>query len=95
MDHIPIHLQSTVELLKNAFPDGLNKDAYFAVIKLLYDDMSDRNLADVLSFVTGKPYEICYNDICGVSQRTLETSVYEFVKSRLYMNGYDDWLKED
>lgn len=95
MDNVPIHLQSTVVLLKKSFPTGLKENEYLAVIQLLYDGMSDRNLAEVLSFVTGRSYESCYNDICGVFHRTLEVSVYEFTKNRLYENGYADWIESD
>ena len=95
MDNVPIHLRSTVVLLKKSFPTGLEENEYLAVIQLLYDYMSDRNLAEVLAFVTGKPYESCYNDICGVCHRTLEASVYEFTKNKLYENGYADWMELD
>lgn len=92
---MPKHLQPTVVLLKKSFPTGLEGNEYLAVIQLLYDNMSDRNLAEVLSFVTGKPYACCYNDICGICYRALEDSAYEFTKNRLYENGYADWLESD
>ena len=50
MQHeIPQSLQSTVRLLERSYPEGLSEDRILPVLRLLYDELSDRHLARVES----------------------------------------------
>jgi hypothetical protein len=52
------YLLSTYKLLQRSFPDGIEVQDYLPLLALLDDEMSDRNLAEVVAHYTGKDYEI-------------------------------------
>lgn len=64
MDEI---LKNDIVKLGSAFPGGISETIYKMVIYLLYEEYSDRNLAELLSLFTGKTYAQVYNDISGIS----------------------------
>ena len=47
--YLPDALKSTYDMLAESFPDGINEEQYWIILYLLYDDMSDENLAIVMS----------------------------------------------
>ena len=44
-NEIPQSLQSTIRLPRRSYPEGLSEDMLLPVLRLLYDELSDRNLA--------------------------------------------------
>jgi len=93
---IPKHLRNTFRLIRAAFPDGLDKTTYFPLLFVLYDDMSDRNLAEVVSKYIGKDYSTVLNDIYRVvsTDKPASEDVTE-VKRKLLRCGYDTWRNEE
>jgi hypothetical protein len=89
-------------MLVKAFPHGLEEGDYFPLIAVLYDEMSQRNLAEVVSEISGKFYSEVLNDVYKVgSQKGIEGHVevareeLERVKSLLVPHGYLEWLAEE
>lgn len=60
------HLLSTYRLIKYAFSDGIESEAYLPLLALLSDEMSDRNLAELVAHYTGKDYGVVLNDVYRV-----------------------------
>lgn len=52
--------------LKKCFPDKLNKEEYFALLHILFDFYSNRNLAELISDFTGNDYYTTLNDVYGI-----------------------------
>ena len=86
------YLLSTYKLIERAFPEGVKEEDYRPLLVLLYEQMSDRNLAEVVAHYTGKDYHIVLNDVYGVQSMDVPISK---VKERLLACGYDDWLQEE
>ena len=55
-----------VRVLERAFPDGLDEEAYPAVLATLYDDMSDEQLSRTVAHFTGRNRHDVWNDIARV-----------------------------
>lgn len=95
-DVIAPYLTSTYQMIERAFPDGIDSQSYFPLLALLYDEMSDRNLARVVAECTGKNYAVVINDLYRVKSTDVpDEPAIAFVKERLLACGYSEWLKED
>ena len=91
---VPAHLRSTVEMLKAAFPQGIPDEDVLPVMKALYEHMSNRNLADAVSHVTGEDRHAILNEVYkAASLDPSDPRVLAMVK-RLKEYGYDDWAVE-
>lgn len=96
---IPAHLVSTYQLLQCAFPQGIEEQEYLPVLSILYEEMSDRSLAQVIADFTGKDYLAVLNDVYRVgaaevfSSSTVE-NVRDSVKQKLIRCNYEKWLLE-
>ncbi|MDB9487714.1 hypothetical protein PN492_14355, partial [Dolichospermum circinale CS-537/01] len=55
------HLQSTYKLIQCAFPKGIEPQNYLPLLALLSEEMSDRNLAEVVAYYSGKDYSVVLN----------------------------------
>ena len=94
---IPKHLLSTYKMIRSCFPEGIIQKYYYPLMTLLYDYMSNRNLADIMSICTGKDWGITYNDallVGSVSNPVTKEELNE-VKSMLLKHGYEEWIKEE
>jgi hypothetical protein len=91
---IPAHLASTYQLIQCAFPHGIDNQMYFPLLRILYEHMSDRNLAQVISEYSGKDYYGVLNDIYGVGELgTVLPEGIDSVKQKLMnCNYYENWL---
>ncbi len=91
---VPMHLVSTFNMLKKAFPNGIDYTSYFPVVLMMYDYMSDRNLADLISYFVDKEYGDILNDIYSINKVAInevdKRNVYEALKSA----GYEEWIEE-
>lgn len=96
---IPAHLVSTYQLLQCAFPQGIEEQEYFPLLTILYEEMSDRSLAQVIADFTGKGYPAVLNDVyrVGAAEAFSSSAVEEVrdsVKQKLIRCDYEKWLLE-
>lgn len=87
----PLHksLQNAENMLNEAYPCGINNEEYFSVLFLLYEHFSDRNLADLISNISGKDITLVVNDIySSVSTKKPEITTIELVKAKLKRYGF-------
>ena len=84
-------------LLSKAFPAGIEEHEYVPLIILLYEHMSDRNLAEIVSLFIGKNYEEVYNDVLfvGGNKTTISLDSLNIVRNKLLNSGFNDWIQED
>ncbi|MED5614433.1 hypothetical protein [Janthinobacterium sp. P210005] len=50
-DSLPPTLSGAARMLCSAYPGGMPDSAYFAVLDLLYEHFSDRNLAELMAAI--------------------------------------------
>jgi len=91
---IPTELASTFAMLSRAFPSGIDADDYRPLLGVLYDEMSHRQLADLIHHLTGKHQVEALNDVWGVGADPPVTPEIERIRQRLRPFGYEDWLRE-
>jgi hypothetical protein len=95
---IPAHLVSTYQLLQCAFPQGIEDEEYFPLLSILYEQMSDRSLAQVIAEFTEREYPAVLNDVYRVGSPEMIPSVEEVldsVKQKLIRCDYEKWLLEN
>jgi hypothetical protein len=95
---IPAHLVSTYQLLQCAFPQGIEEQEYFPLLSILYEQMSDRSLAQVIAEFTEREYPAVLNDVYRVGSPEMLSSVEEVldsVKQKLIRCDYEKWLVEN
>jgi hypothetical protein len=93
---IPAHLVSTYQLIKCAFPQGIEEHSDFPLLSLLYEYMSDRSLAQVIAEYTGKDYHVVLNEVYRVREmETFSSDITESVKEKLIGCNYEKWLAEE
>ena len=57
--------------------------------------MSDRNLAEVVAYYSSKDYSVVLNDIYRVQSIDIPTpEAIDYLKERLLVCGYEQWLEE-
>ncbi|QYX32207.1 DUF3349 domain-containing protein [Sphaerospermopsis torques-reginae] len=89
------HLQSTYKLIQCAFPKGIESQNYLPLLALLSEEMSDRNLAEVVANYSSKEYSVVLNDIYRVQSIDIPTTeAIDNLKERLLICGYEQWLEE-
>ncbi|MEN7547393.1 hypothetical protein AAG747_05720 [Rapidithrix thailandica] len=96
MKNIPESLLSTSALLTESFPNGITQDEYKALIFILYEHMSDRNLSEVLSFFVDKDKIVISNDIPKhCTGQGLQLEMIKNVQENLNRHGFQEWIDED
>lgn len=90
---IPTHLVSTYQLLQCAFPQRIEGQEYLPLLSVLYEQMSDRGLAQVVAEFTGREYPAVLNDVYRIGMAEGSFAVEE-VKQKLIRCGYEKWLIE-
>jgi hypothetical protein len=97
---IPAHLVSTYQLLQCAFPQGIEEQEYIPLLSILYEQMSDRALAQVIAEFTAREYHAVLNDVYRVGAALpfpLPPEIEEVlnsVKQKLIRCNYEKWLIE-
>ena len=95
---IPTHLVSTYQLLQCAFPQGIEDHEYLPLLSILYEQMSDRSLAQVIAEFIGKEYPAVLNDVYRIVAAYAFSSaveeVLDSVKQKLIRCDYEKWLLE-
>jgi hypothetical protein len=93
---LPPYLVETADLIRATFPDVVPEEAYYPLLTLLVRGMSQRALARVISYCTGKTYIDAYHDVLGAGFATDPgppgSPAYEKVARALREHGYDAWL---
>ncbi len=96
---LPDYFQSTLEMVRAAFPEGINDENYYPLLVLLSEGIGQRGLARFMAALTGKPMSGVYNDVLGVqSPDPVDKPAPERVeeaKRRLQAHGYDEWVAEE
>jgi hypothetical protein len=92
---IPVHLASTYDLVKCAFPQGIDESSYWPLLSVLAQNMSDRSLAQIVADFTAKDYHQVLNDIYRVSSEPCSLAILEPLLKRLEHCGYEQWLAEE
>ena len=93
---ISAHLASTYQLSQCAFPQGIDDQKYLPLLSILYKNMSDRSLAQVVAEYTGKDYHVVLNDVYRVgSMTTFSSEVLDSVKQKLMSCNYEKWLADE
>lgn len=89
------YLLSTYQMIKRAFPNGIEPEVYLPLLAILDDELSDRNLAEIVAHYTGKDYGIILNDVYRAKSTAIPTpEAIAKVKQRLLICGYEEWLNE-
>ncbi|TDL50426.1 DUF3349 domain-containing protein [Paenibacillus dendritiformis] len=76
----------------------MGDEDYFPLISLLYEYMSDRNLAKVISSITGKDIAITINDIqksVSVNLASDEVIININIRAKLLRHGFEEWTEEE
>jgi len=93
---IPAHLISTYQLLQCAFPQGIEDQEYLPLLSILYEQMSDRSLAQVIAEFTGREYHTALNDVyrVGAAETLRVGEVVDSINQKLMRCDYEKWLLE-
>ena len=86
-DILPPTLSGAAHMLRSAYPGGMPDTAYFAVLALLYEHFSDRNLVELMAAVTGKDAATILNDIYACASSKPEASAIAAARRRLERHG--------
>ena len=90
------HLESSYRMLSSAYPNGVPETDYYPLLALLYDEFSDRNLAEVISSVTCKENSVVLNDIARSQSDYLPIALdISRVQNILIEHGFDQWKLEE
>lgn len=89
-------MESTCTMLSKAFPTGIGEEEYYPLLALLYEHLTDRNLAEVIVLVTGKDSTVALSDVHrSVTTNRPGQESLDLVKGKLLPHGYAAWLNEE
>lgn len=95
-DQAPKPLESTCIMLSKAFLAGIGDEEYYPLLALLYEHMTDRNLAEVIVLVAGKDRSVALNDVHrSVTTNRPGKEEVDLVKEKITPYGYETWLNEE
>lgn len=93
---IPDHLQTTLQLLQRAFPNGIGESEYIPILAALYPHMADENLALVMAEYMQRDIGIVLNDILAAGSRVDGLSTAnDLVQSCLSGAGFNQWIADE
>ncbi len=100
MEDIPTHLSLTHQMLKCAFPSGVDQEDYFPLLFVLQEYMSFRNVTRIMSLFKNIEEPYIFNDVLAVASQvpsidTPDRSAIEKMKRRLLPCGYENWKHEN
>lgn len=81
-------------MVSAAFPKGVRDEELLPLIRALYEHMSDRNLADAMSFITDRPAEILLNNVYEAAQLDATDRRVLDCTRRLERHGFSAWCRE-
>ena len=88
-------LKSTEKMLKKTFETGISEEEYYVLLFLLYDYMSDENLAIVMENLTKKSKWVIENDIAVSINKDFSPEIIISIEDRLNANGFKKWKCEE
>ncbi|MBX2798204.1 MAG: hypothetical protein KTR31_11055 [Myxococcales bacterium] len=88
---VPPHLASTRRLLWAAFGGPVPPGMVLPVIRVLYDHMSDRNLADVMADVNGGE-AVWLNEVYRAAALAVDDPDVRRARMTLLRHGLASWL---
>ena len=88
-------LKSTENMLKKTFETGISEEEYYVLLFLLYDYMSDENLAIVMENLTKKSKWVIENDIAVSINKDFSPEIIISIEDRLNANGFKEWKCEE
>ena len=90
---VPDHLKSTADLILRAFPnrESIQGQLYYGLLVIFYEELSMRNLAELMAQITGKDYDVVLQDVYGVGENKGKLIVDDAIMNRLKACGYDAW----
>ncbi len=88
-------LKSTEKMLKKTFETGISEEEYYVLLFLLYDYMSDENLAIVMENLTKKSKWVIENDIAVSINKDFSPEIIISIEDRLNANGFKEWKCEE
>ena len=92
---IPSHLESTFILLKSTFPKGIEEKKLPFLLRVFYDELSNENLAIVISLFLGLDKAFVMNSIYSCASIDMKHEDVAYFKSILDANGFIEWLDEE
>ncbi len=95
-DDLPESLISTARLIGRTFGTSIPSEDYSALITLLYEHLSDRNLATVIAQFVKKDQIVVWNDIGRIMSMDKPTAAdLDRVRTKLDRAGFSDWVFEE
>jgi hypothetical protein len=95
IDQIPTYIRATYVMVQCAFPSGIPEGEYSALLYILHTSMSDRVLAEVMTYFTPKNAFEALHDVMSAASDPPSTETVERVQQRLNDCGYEQWLAEE
>lgn len=95
MTNCPESLKPTVDLLRLAFPDGVDCDDVASLMRVFYDHMCDENLAKVFACWLGLDEFVLVNEVYRSALLSESDARVIAFKSILETKGFPEWLKSD
>ncbi|GGJ58307.1 hypothetical protein GCM10008938_50480 [Deinococcus roseus] len=93
---VPEYLESTYSMLTRSFNQSEIEKYLNELIWCLYEYMSDRNLATILSITTSRDKGHIYNHIYSViGDKKYDPLGLEKVITKLSEHGFDEWTQEE
>jgi hypothetical protein len=81
-------MQSSLNMLHAAYPQGLPDGDYLPLLALLYEHFSDRNLAELVAAISDRDAHRVLNDIyCACSTHKPDASQVARVQQHLQSHG--------
>lgn len=87
--------QSTLDLIRCAYPNGIPIAHYMTLLSILQKDMSIRVLAQIVAELTYGTYSIYMGDIMNAQRYKPEPHLLKLVMDKLLKCGYEDWRNTD
>lgn len=91
----PQELLTTLELIRRAFNGAPSSAELPGLTRVLYDHLSDRQLASVLAHLTDQPEEIAMNRVYDASSLSMTSAEVESAMEKLLEAGFQEWCDED
>lgn len=92
---LPPTLSGAARMLRGAYPAGIPDSAYRAILSLLDEHFSDRNLAELMAAVTGKDAAVVINDIYACASDKPAPSAIAAARNLLARHGLQAVCAED
>jgi hypothetical protein len=94
--NMPLYLTSTFDLIRCAYPEKIPEEDYFALLFILYNRLSFRNIGLVIEFLTGECKYVAYNNaLAAQSDKRPDQNEVDRVLDKLIICGYDRWVQEE